>query len=653
MDHVHYSDGTEGTQLREFLARQNDNSPLDDAPSPRTALLSTSESDVTPPEPRARASLRHRHTRERKTVEPGLSRRDLMRALIEHEREFKELKRAYSIALDRVETETQRASLAEQRALDLAVRLREATDLRLHAERDLARTREEINLYKMQYDVAQREIHRAQDIVKDVEARREDAEAAATRARGVARKLREERMIYVAREEGRRQGYQEGLSRGRRMGYDEGTELGYEEGMGETRGVSEGNYSRFIEEVGSDDEYRDEYADDGEDDRRHGRDDGGSVDFPHMVNFPGRTRTEDERLTPPSATPTVFVPVSTHPSSTGRASIPPSRTRVRVENRTPVPVPPVSAPPLPPTNPAPIAPQPVTQQPLAAPSPTRPAIIRPVSVHNAPPSPRHPEYSIPPDGWIPLLDAQNRIVIPPPHEFSRPASPLPPPSPSVTGSLGLPPPPAPSSQGFPPMGQPRDQRGPPSNPVGFSQLSYQQSNASSRDLRNHPLDRVSGLSTIQEANTETPSVRANGGRRSATPSRGQPFMAYSIPPTDGSNSPRSRDVNQRLANGLRYTDGTPVEWSHMPLENHQPPPYAMQPTTSQGGPQRRRPANLTIPAPLATPAATPSDAPRHRRSASAASGGTAPTNTSSFLGRHRRAASSGNSVPDINVAPPV
>ncbi|KAF8550401.1 hypothetical protein OG21DRAFT_1487788 [Imleria badia] len=51
---------------------------------------------------------------------------------------------------------------------------------------------------------------------------RNEAEAEAARARTKTKKLQEEKLMMLAREEGRRMGYQEGLSRGRRIGYDEG-----------------------------------------------------------------------------------------------------------------------------------------------------------------------------------------------------------------------------------------------------------------------------------------------------------------------------------------------------------------------------------------------------------------------------------------------
>lgn len=55
--------------------------------------------------------------------------------------------------------------------------------------------------------------------------------------------------------------------------------------------------------------------------------------------------------------------------------------------------------------------------------------IRPTSHRNASPSVQHSAVSIPPEGYIPSIDADHIIRIPPPHELSRP-----PPTPERTPS---------------------------------------------------------------------------------------------------------------------------------------------------------------------------------------------------------------------------
>ena len=75
--------------------------------------------------------------------------------------------------------------------------------------------------------------------------------------------------------------------------------------------------------------------------------------------------------------------------------------------------------------------------PIPIPEPARSEDPIPIPIHEAPLSPSHPAYHMPPDNWIPLSTDGEAIPIPPPHEFSRPVSPV---DPSPTHSqLPLPP----------------------------------------------------------------------------------------------------------------------------------------------------------------------------------------------------------------------
>ncbi|KAG6897717.1 hypothetical protein C0992_011927 [Termitomyces sp. T32_za158] len=82
----------------------------------------------------------------------------------------------------------------------------------------------------------------------------------------------------------------------------------------------------------------------------------------------------------------------------------------------PVPQPPPKPIPVPP--PEPIQPIPTT---------------RPLSIRSPSPSVMYPSVSIPPDGYIPTLDSDNYIRIPPPHELAKP-----PPTPEQPASPQLP-----------------------------------------------------------------------------------------------------------------------------------------------------------------------------------------------------------------------
>jgi hypothetical protein len=160
------------------------------------------------------------HHRSRTT--DGSSSSHLLARLVSREEEVREINAALAVTSERLETESSRANAAERRALDYFHRLRIATENRERAEQESARLREELKLYKLQLENAQKEIFRAQDIIDQVASQRNEAEAEAARARTKARKLQEEKLVMLAREEGRRMGYKEGLSIGRKIGYDEG-----------------------------------------------------------------------------------------------------------------------------------------------------------------------------------------------------------------------------------------------------------------------------------------------------------------------------------------------------------------------------------------------------------------------------------------------
>ena len=162
------------------------------------------------------------HHRSHTTADGSTTSSHLLARLVSSEEEVREINAVLAVTSERLEAESSRANAAERRALDYFHRLRIATENRERAEQESARLREELKLYKLQLENAQKEIFRAQDIIDQVSAQRNEAEADAARARTKARKLQEEKLVMFAREEGRRAGYREGLSMGRRVGYDQG-----------------------------------------------------------------------------------------------------------------------------------------------------------------------------------------------------------------------------------------------------------------------------------------------------------------------------------------------------------------------------------------------------------------------------------------------
>ncbi|KAF8061848.1 hypothetical protein FPV67DRAFT_299193 [Lyophyllum atratum] len=115
--------------------------------------------------------------------------------------------------------ETARADAAERELMKdheaVISRVRSIKEAQLRAEAELVRVTSELALYKLQLDIAQREILRAQTIVDDVERARAEAEERGVKDREQIRKLVLQRAVEVAREEGRREGWKLGLERGR------------------------------------------------------------------------------------------------------------------------------------------------------------------------------------------------------------------------------------------------------------------------------------------------------------------------------------------------------------------------------------------------------------------------------------------------------
>ena len=141
--------------------------------------------------------------------------------LLYDERETTELRRMLLSVTEELKQESQRADENDRRAREAIQRFRAINEARVAAQQDAARANEELRLYKLQLGYAQKEVFRAQEILDSLEAQRHDAEASAAKARNVARKLREESLVDLAREEGRRLGLQEGLTRARRLGSEQ------------------------------------------------------------------------------------------------------------------------------------------------------------------------------------------------------------------------------------------------------------------------------------------------------------------------------------------------------------------------------------------------------------------------------------------------
>ena len=107
--------------------------------------------------------------------------------------------------------ETRRARELERSNQEALRRVRLLNESNLAVQLEAAKANQELRLYQLRLDNAQKEIENSQDVVKKIERERDEAEAEAARARAKARKLHQEKIAAAARDEGRRLGFQAGF----------------------------------------------------------------------------------------------------------------------------------------------------------------------------------------------------------------------------------------------------------------------------------------------------------------------------------------------------------------------------------------------------------------------------------------------------------
>jgi hypothetical protein len=179
-------------------------------------------------------SYRDRFRRERERAYSTTSSREVLRLLINEEYALKQTRKLLLAAIERVDLESRRAAEAENQIAETLTKFQTLGRQRRAAQEGNARLREELRLHKLQLENARVEIARAQEIVKNVEDQRDDAEESAWKAKEMARKLNEERLMRIARDEGRRLGYAEGVRRGRALAQED---LGDPDGGPATRRI--------------------------------------------------------------------------------------------------------------------------------------------------------------------------------------------------------------------------------------------------------------------------------------------------------------------------------------------------------------------------------------------------------------------------------
>ncbi|KAI6106983.1 hypothetical protein EDD16DRAFT_134681 [Pisolithus croceorrhizus] len=165
--------------------------------------------------------------------------KELMRLLAVEQDTTRDLQQELSLVTSQLAFEQDRADAAERKLKDMLTRFKDANNTRLVAQADVARLTEELRLYKVALEEAQKEIFKAQNVLQQVEDQKREAEEEATKLRRKVRKMNEEKIIELAREEGRKQGLREGIQMGNDVGYLNGRNKGYVTGRATTDRVME------------------------------------------------------------------------------------------------------------------------------------------------------------------------------------------------------------------------------------------------------------------------------------------------------------------------------------------------------------------------------------------------------------------------------
>src|SRR5580704_9244241 len=210
---------------------------------------------------RSNSNFRH----EREQVHSNTPRPTLLRLLITEEYEAKETRKLLHSILSQLNSSSQRVTEAEaqRRTLESSrvVQGMQITQTVIVAQQEASRAIQEAGLYKAQLAKAQREILRAREIVQAVEMQRDDAERAAAKARTMARRLNEEKVLFLAREEGRKEGFEEGMKMGRLASVtgDKSRMLEYNQPRrieDNSAGRAPGSRGAYVEQRGGEVDYR-------------------------------------------------------------------------------------------------------------------------------------------------------------------------------------------------------------------------------------------------------------------------------------------------------------------------------------------------------------------------------------------------------------
>lgn len=131
--------------------------------------------------------------------------------LLEDKLDAERLSAELNRANDLLRIESRRAHDAERVAREAQELLKGVEHARLAAQQEAARVKAELRLYKVQYENAQEQLIRANEMIREADLEREDAVEAMTRMRKKLERYRAAEIERRAREQGRREGREEVL----------------------------------------------------------------------------------------------------------------------------------------------------------------------------------------------------------------------------------------------------------------------------------------------------------------------------------------------------------------------------------------------------------------------------------------------------------
>jgi hypothetical protein len=145
----------------------------------------------------------------------------LTHVLAHKEHNMRQMHQLLKLTFAKLDDKSKHATEAECHTVECLVCTCATVDACTQANAGAATAHSKLALYKLQLEQAQHEIFCAQEMLDGLETCCHDAEEHATHAHSMAHKLQEEQVIKATQEEGKEQGWHEGLCQGMLLGCQE------------------------------------------------------------------------------------------------------------------------------------------------------------------------------------------------------------------------------------------------------------------------------------------------------------------------------------------------------------------------------------------------------------------------------------------------